>query len=81
MKRNLLFVACALILTGQLYAASDIILGDFEDGNSSFYKWGGDSLAVVDNPAPDSVNSSSKVLIYNANRTWAEWRAGSIAEF
>lgn len=76
MKKNLLFAACVLWFAGSINAASDILLGDFEDGNSSFYSWAGDSLAVVANPSPDSVNSSSKVLIYNANKTWggvARW--------
>ncbi|HOK98521.1 MAG TPA: T9SS type A sorting domain-containing protein [Bacteroidales bacterium] len=81
MKKTLLFAACALWLAGSSYAASDILMGDFEDGNSSFYKWTGDSLAVVDNPAPDAVNSSSKVLIYNANQQWggvARWYGSGI---
>jgi len=76
MKKTLQFLACALMFTGSSYAASDIILGDFEDNNSSFYKWSGDNPVVVDNPNPDSVNSSSKVLLYNAHQAWggvARW--------
>ena len=63
-----------------------LVLGDFEDGEVGGWNSWGQDVTVVDNPAVDAVNTSSKVLkmtqadafATNANLTWTDYTPTAI---
>lgn len=62
MKIKQIFTLSALACSSFAWAQDDIVLDDFEGASKSWTDIDGVTSEVVDNPAPDDVNKSSKVL-------------------
>lgn len=54
-----------ILCTTVSFAQNEVILADFEDGNSPMYLWDQSTPVVESNPGSNSVNSSSFALKFN----------------
>lgn len=77
MKKIYTLIALIFCTTAS-FAQNEVILADFEDGNSPMYIWDQSTPTVESNPGSNSVNSSSFALKFNPDgwgngaALWAE---------
>jgi len=76
MKKLLLLIACFFALSTYISAQEVQVIEDFElitVNQLSNEPYLNDSLIIVDNPAPDAVNSSTRVLKFRRSKDGAVW--------